>query len=325
MELVSEPEIESAEEAVAYITSLRQILVYADISDADMEKGQMRCDVNISLRTHGQEPLGAKIELKNLNSISAIRRAIHHEIERQSDELDRGVPQVQSTRRWDDERGETSLMRTKEDAHDYRYLPCPDLLPLHTASLIAAARKRVPELPHEKRARFINESGLTEYDAGVLASEKPLADFFEAAAAGSAKPKTVANWIINDLLSALNSASLPFSGNPVSSVHLGELASLVDDGKINNAQAKEVFTELFATGTAPMEIVKAKGLEQVSDTGFLDEIITRVLSENADTVEKIKAGNDKAINALKGQVMKLSQGKANPKVAGDLLEARLKG
>ena len=245
MELVSEPEIESAEEAVAYLNSLRQILIYADLSDADMEKGQMRCDVNISLRPHGQEKLGAKIELKNLNSVSAIRRAIHHEIERQSEELDLGIPQVQSTRRWDDERGETAIMRTKEDAHDYRYLPCPDLLPLHTAGLIAAARKRVPELPHEKRARFVNEGGLTEYDAGVLASEKALADYFEAAATGAGKPKTIANWIINDLLSALNAASLTFSENPVSAAHLRELAALVDDGKINNAQAKEVFTELF--------------------------------------------------------------------------------
>jgi aspartyl-tRNA(Asn)/glutamyl-tRNA(Gln) amidotransferase subunit B len=325
MELVSEPEIESAEEAVAYISSLRQILIYADLSDADMEKGQMRCDVNISLRPHGQEKLGAKIELKNLNSVSAIRRAIHHEIGRQSEELDLGIPQVQSTRRWDDERGETAIMRTKEDAHDYRYLPCPDLLPLHTADLIAAARKRVPELPHEKRARFVKEGGLTEYDAGVLASEKALADYFEAAATGAGKPKTIANWIINDLLSALNAASLTFSENPVSAAHLRELAALVDDGKINNAQAKEVFTELFATGAAPAQIVKTKGLEQVSDTGFLDEIITQVLAANADAVEKIKAGNDKAINALKGQVMKLSQGKANPKVVGDLLEARLKG
>ena len=325
MELVSEPEIVSAEEAVAYITSLRQILVYADLSDADMEKGQMRCDVNISLRPKGQDQLGAKIELKNLNSPSAIRRAIHHEIERQSEELDLGITQIQSTRRWDDERGETAIMRTKEDAHDYRYLPCPDLLPLHTSDLIAAARKRVPELPHEKRERFVKEGGLTEYDASVLASEKPIADYFESAAAGAAKPKTIANWILNDLLSALNTASLTFSENPVSAAHLRELAALVDGGKINNAQAKEVFTELFATGTPPADIVRAKGLEQVSDTGFLDEIITQVLAANADAVEKIKAGNDKAINALKGQVMKLSQGKANPKVAGDLLEARLKG
>jgi aspartyl-tRNA(Asn)/glutamyl-tRNA(Gln) amidotransferase subunit B len=325
MEIVSEPEIESAEEAVAYLNSLRQILIYGGVGDADMEKGQLRCDVNISLRPHGQEQLGAKIELKNLNSISAIRRAIHHEIDRQARELDLGIKQIQSTRRWDDDRGETALMRTKEDAHDYRYFPCPDLLPLHTADLVAAARTLVPELPHEKRARFVRDSGLTEYDAGVLAGEKALADYFEAAAAGATRPKSIANWIINDLLSALNAASLPLESNPVSATHLRELAALVDDGKINGAQAKEVFAELFAKpGAAPADIVKAKGLEQVSDTGFLDDIITQVLAANADAVEKIKAGNDKAINALKGQVMKLSQGKANPKVVGDLLEARLK-
>ncbi len=323
MELVSEPEIESAEEAVAYLNSLRQILIYGDLSDADMEKGQLRCDVNISLRPPHQPTLGAKIELKNLNSLSAIRRAIHHEIDRQSADLDRGIPQIQSTRRWDDERCETSLMRTKEDAHDYRYLPCPDLLPLHTADLLAAARLRVPELPHEKRARFVASCGLTEYDAGVLASEKPWADYFEAAASGAPKPKSIANWILNDLLSALRAADRPFSENPVSAAHLRELADLVDSGQINGAQAKEVFTELFAHGTAPAEIVKAKGLAQVSDTAFLDSIIAQVLAANPDAVAKIRAGNDKPINALKGQVMKLSQGKANPKIVGDLLEARL--
>ncbi len=323
MELVSEPEIESPEEAVAYLLSLRQILIYGDLSDADMEKGQLRCDVNISLRPHHQSQLGAKIELKNLNSISAIRRAIHHEIDRQSSELDRGIPQIQSTRRWDDERGETALMRTKEDAHDYRYLPCPDLLPLHTADLLAAARLRVPELPHQKRARFVASCGLTEYDAGVLASEKAWADYFEAAATGATKPKSIANWIINDLLSALHAASLPFSQNPVSASHLRELASLVDNGTINGAQAKEVFAELFTNGSSPAAIVQAKGLEQVSDSAFLDDIITQVLQANPDAVAKIRAGNDKAINALKGQVMKLSQGKANPKVVGDLLESRL--
>ncbi|RYD32785.1 MAG: Asp-tRNA(Asn)/Glu-tRNA(Gln) amidotransferase subunit GatB [Verrucomicrobiaceae bacterium] len=324
MEIVSEPEIESAEEAVAYLNSLRQILIYGGVGDADMEKGQMRCDVNISLRPHGQQKLGTKIELKNLNSVSAIRRAIHHEIDRQAGDLDRGIPQIQSTLRWDDERGETALMRTKEDAHDYRYFPCPDLLPLHTSDLVATVRGRVPELPHEKRARFVRDSGLTEYDAGVLASEKTLADYFETAAAGAARPKAVANWIINDLLSALNAAGLGLDANPVSPAHLRELATLVEEGKINGAQAKEVFSEVFASGAAPADVVKSRGFEQVSDTGFLDDIITQVLAANADAVERIKAGNDKAINALKGQVMKLSQGKANPKVVGALLEARLK-
>ena len=323
MELVSEPELETAEEAVAYLTSLRQILVYAGVSDADMEKGQMRCDVNISLRPSGQQELGAKIELKNLNSVSAVRRAIHFEIARQGDELDRGIKQIQSTRRWDDDRGETTLMRTKEDAHDYRYFPCPDLLPLHTNEMVARIAQSVPERPHEKRARFVASLGVSEYDAGVLASEKALADYFETAATGSAKPKSVANWIINDLLGQLSAAGLSLEQNPVPAENIRALAGCVDAGRINSNQAKEVFAAMFATGYAPDAIIKERGLEQVSDTGFLDDIITKVLAENADAVAKIKAGNDKAINALKGQVMKLSAGKANPAVVGEMLARRL--
>ncbi len=324
MEIVSEPEIDTAEEAVAYLNSLRQILIYAGISDADMEKGQMRCDVNISLRPPGQKELGAKIELKNLNSVSAVRRAIYFEIDRQADELDRSVKQFQSTRRWDDERGETTVMRTKEDAHDYRYFPCPDLLPLHTAEMVERIAQHVPETPHAKRTRFIAELGVSEYDAGVLASEKALADYFEVAVAGAAKPKTIANWIINDLLGQLSAAELTLEQNPIPAAALRELAGFVDGGKINGNQAKEVFAAMFQTGQAPDAIIREKGLEQVSDTGFLDEIITKVLAENADAVAKIKAGNDKAINALKGQVMKLSAGKANPAVVGEMLAARLK-
>ena len=324
MELVSEPEIETAEEAVAYLNSLRQILVYAGVSDADMEKGQMRCDVNISLRPPSQKEFGAKIELKNLNSISAVRRAIHFEIERQADELDRSVKQIQSTRRWDDDRGETSIMRTKEDAHDYRYFPCPDLLPLHTHELVARISQGVPERPHEKRARFVNDLGVSEYDAGVLASEKALAEYFEEAAAGLAKPKAVANWIINDLLGQLSARGMTLEQNSVPAASIRALAAVVEEGRINNNQAKEVFAAMFDTGKTPAEIIKEKGLEQVSDTGFLDEIITKVLAENADAVAKIKAGNDKAINALKGQVMKLSAGKANPAIVGEMLAQRLK-
>ena len=191
--------------------------------------------------------------------------------------------------------------------------------------MVEAMRPLVPELPHEKRARFSRDYGVSDYDAGVLTSEKPLADYFETAAAGAAKPKTIANWILNDLLGALAAAELGLDANPVSAASLRELAGFVDSGKINGGQAKEVFAAVFQTGKAPADIIREKGLEQVSDTGFLDEIITKVLAENADAVEKIKAGNDKAINALKGQVMKLSQGKANPKVVGELLEARLKG
>jgi aspartyl-tRNA(Asn)/glutamyl-tRNA(Gln) amidotransferase subunit B len=323
MEIVSEPEIESAEEAVAYLNSLRQILVYAGVSDADMEKGQMRCDVNISLRPHGQKEFGAKIELKNLNSVSAVRRAIHFEIERQADELDRGIKQIQSTRRWDDDRGETTVMRTKEDAHDYRYFPCPDLLPLHTANMVAEIRPAVPETPHARRDRFVNTLGVSEYDAGVLCSEKNLADYFEEAAAGISKPKAVANWIINDLLGQLSARDMTLDQNPIPAAGIRALAGFVEAGKINGGQAKEVFAAMFDSGKGPEVIIQEKGLEQVSDTGFLEEIITKVLADNADAVAKIKAGNDKAINALKGQVMKLSAGKANPAVVSEMLARRL--
>jgi aspartyl-tRNA(Asn)/glutamyl-tRNA(Gln) amidotransferase subunit B len=323
MEIVSEPEIETPEEAVAYLNSLRQILVYSGVGDADMEKGQMRCDVNISLRPPGTAKLGAKVELKNLNSTSAVRRSIYFEIERQASELDRGIAQIQSTRRWDDERGESSIMRTKEDAHDYRYFPCPDLVPLHTAEMVARVTKVLPELPQAKRTRFETDYSVSPYDAGVLTSEKSLADYFETAAAGATKPKVIANWILNDLLGHLSAHDLAWSQNPIDARALRELADIVAAGQINGPQAKEVLAAMFTTRDAPATIIAAKGLMQVSDSGFLDEIIARVLAENADAVAKIKAGNDKPLNALKGQVMKLSQGKANPQVVGELLAARL--
>jgi aspartyl-tRNA(Asn)/glutamyl-tRNA(Gln) amidotransferase subunit B len=302
---------------------LRQILVYAGVSDADMEKGQMRCDVNISLRPRGQDELGAKIELKNLNSVSAVRRAIHFEVERQADELDRGIGQVQSTRRWDDDRGETTVMRTKEDAHDYRYFPCPDLVPLRTEALVAEMLPLVPERPHEKRERFVRDYGVSGYDAVVLTSERALADYFEAAAVGVPKPKAVANWIINDLLGRLAAAEKSLAENPVEAGSLRELALLVESGRINGSQAREVLGEMVVTGALPGEIVKQRGLEQVSDTGFLDEIIGQVIAGNPDAVAKIRGGNDKAVNALKGQVMKLSGGRANPQVVGELLAAAI--
>lgn len=189
MEIVSEPDIDTPEEAYAYLKSLQQILNYGDISDADMEKGQMRCDVNISLRPHGQKELGAKVEMKNINSMSAVRRALHYEIQRQAEELDMGIPQIQSTRRWDDERGESVVMRTKEDAHDYRYFPCPDLVPVRTTPLVEKVRGQIPELPQERQKRFMEEYGLSEYDANVLVGDLELARFFEEAARGTASGK----------------------------------------------------------------------------------------------------------------------------------------
>jgi aspartyl-tRNA(Asn)/glutamyl-tRNA(Gln) amidotransferase subunit B len=325
MEIVSEPDIDSAEEAFAYLSSLRQILVYGGVSDADMEKGQMRCDVNISVRPVGQTELGAKIELKNLNSIAAVRRAIHFETARQIECLERGEKLIQSTRRWDDDRGETTLMRTKEDAHDYRYFPDPDLLPLHTADLVTRVRPRLPELPHQKRARFTADYGCSAYDADVLASEQALAAYFETAVAAqpSVPPKKLANWVINDLLGALNDASLTISDCPVPAASLAELVATIESGKISGNQGKEVFADMFQTGSQPADIIKAKGFEQVSDTGALEAMVDEILAANPDKVAEVKGGNEKAMNWFTGQLMKASKGKANPKILSDLLRSKL--
>lgn len=326
MEIVSDPDIDSAEEAFAYLSSLRQILVYGDVSDADMEKGQMRCDVNISLRPQGQTELGAKIELKNLNSIAAVRRAIHFEIARQTEALDRGEVLLQSTRRWDDDRGETTLMRSKEDAHDYRYFPDPDLLPLHTADILARVTPSLPELPHQKRARFTTDYGCSAYDADVLASDQTLASYYETAVAAqpSVAPKKLANWVLNDLLGALNIASVTIADCPIPASALANLVAIVESGKISGSQGKEVFAAMLATpGTDPETIIKEKGFEQVSDTGALEAMVDEILSANPDKVAEVKSGNEKAMNWFTGQLMKASKGKANPKILSDLLRSKL--
>ena len=325
MEIVSEPEIESPEEAAAYLNSLRQILNYGDVSDADMEKGQLRCDVNVSVRPRGQKEFGTKIELKNMNSVSAVRRALHHEIERQIDELEAGRTIRQSTWRWNDERGETVKMRDKEDAHDYRYLPDPDLLPVRTEEMVARLAKEVPELPHQKAERFVRDYDVTDYDAGVMAAEPALANYFEAAAKGAQTPKKVANWVINNLLSALKEAELDIQTCPLPAAKLGALLKLVDDGKLNNNQAKEVFAKLFESPDAdPAALAKEMGFEP-ADEGEMETFVEQVIAGNPGPAEEVRSGNPKAINALLGQVMKMSQGKANPQTVRALLEKHLLG
>lgn len=323
MEIVSEADIASPEEAFAYLTALRQILVYGDISDADMEKGQMRCDVNVSVRPLGQKEYGTKIELKNLNSISGVRRALAFEIERQIAFVKAGGKLDQETRRWDDDRGETTLMRIKESAHDYRYFPDPDLLPVRTAKLVEDAKAGMPELPQAKRERFVADFGISEYDAAVLADDASLADFFEKASKDSPKPKSVANWIINDLLSALSAASLDLSACPIQPASIGELTVLIEGGTISGRQGKEVFAEMMVSGKAPAIIVEEKGLKQVSDTGAIEAFCDEVINANPASVADFKSGKDAALNFLKGQVMKLSKGKANPAVAGEILAKKL--
>ena len=324
MEIVSQPEINSPEEAFAFLTSLKQILIYGAVSDADMEKGQLRCDCNISVRPKGQAELGAKIEIKNMNSISGVRRALAYEIQRQVDALERGEKLEQETRGWDDAAAETFLMRTKEFAHDYRYFPDPDLVPVKTEVLLADARARIPELPKAKRARFVQQYDVSPYDAGVLANDLELARYFEAAAKGARKSKNVANWILNDLQNALSTAGKTISDCPIPPEALDELVNLIDSGQISGKQGKEVFAEMFATGKRAGDIVKEKGIEQLSDASAIEAFCDQVIMANPKPAADFKAGNAASLNFLKGQVMKLSKGKANPQLAGEILERKLR-
>jgi len=323
MEIVSRPEINSPEEASAFLTALKQILIYGAVSDADMEKGQLRCDCNISVRPEAQQELGAKIEIKNLNSISAVRRALTYEVGRQTEALERGEKLEQETRGWDDDAGRTFLMRTKESAHDYRYFADPDLVPVKTEALVDEVRARVPELPRAKRARFVEQYGVSVYDAAVLADELALAAYFEMAAKGARKPKNVANWILNDLQSALVGTGRAISDCPISPAALDELVNLIESGKISGKQAKEVFAEMFASGKSASVIVNEKGIEQLSDASEIEALCDRVIAANSKPVADFRAGNAAALNFLKGQVMKLSKGKANPALVGKILERKL--
>src|SRR6059058_530313 len=324
MEIVTQPQVSSPEEAFAFLTALKQILIYGGVSDADMEKGQLRCDCNVSLRPETQGELGAKIEIKNMNSISGVRRALAYEVSRQIAALEAGEKLEQETRGWDDNAGETFLMRTKESAHDYRYFPDPDLVPVKTEVLLADVRTRLPELPRQKRARFIEQYQITPYDAGVLADDVDLARYFETAAKGAKKPKNVANWILNDLQSALSAAGKTINDCPIPPEALDELVNLIESGKISGKQGKEVFAEMFSSGKGAAAIVKEKGIEQLSDTSAIAKFCDEVIAANPKPAADFKAGNAASLNFLKGQVMKLSKGKANPQLAGEILERKLR-
>ncbi|MCK5802057.1 MAG: Asp-tRNA(Asn)/Glu-tRNA(Gln) amidotransferase subunit GatB [Lentisphaeria bacterium] len=324
MEIVSEPDMRTPDEAYAYLNALKQILEYADISDCDMEKGQMRCDVNVSVRPVGQTKLGTKIEIKNLNSFRTAHRALEYEIERQIDVLEEGGSMRQETRRWDDEEEATSVMRTKENAQDYRYFPDPDLMPVEvSAEWLEEVRSSLVETPHARRARFVEQYGITDYDADVLTHEKATGDYFEQAAQGRKKPKAVANWIQTELLGALSKRGIHISDSPVSPQALGELMDLIEAGTVSGKIAKDVFAEMLDTGTSAAAIVKEKGLEQVSDTGAIEGMVDDAIAGNEKAVQEYKDGNGKAIQFLVGHVMKASRGKANPKMVVELLKSRL--
>ncbi len=324
MEIVTEPEIHSPEEAFAFLTALKQILIYGAVSDADMEKGQLRCDCNISVRPEAQKELGAKIEIKNMNSISGVRRALAYEVERQTAALASGETLQQETRRWDEDAGQTFVMRTKEMAHDYRYFPDPDLLPLKSEGLLAEVHGRVPELPAAKRARFIEQFQISPYDAGVLADDLDLARYFEKAAQGASKPKMVANWILNDLQNALGVTGSTITDCPVPPASLNELLDLIDAKKISGKQGKEVLGEMLASGKSATAIVQEKGIAQLSDSNAIEALCEQVIAAHPKPVADFRAGNAASLNFLKGQVMKVSLGQANPGVVGDILERKLK-
>ena len=326
MEIVSEPDITSADMAYEYLCALKDILMYGGVSDCDMEKGMVRCDVNVSVRPKGQQELGAKIEIKNMNSFSGVRKALEYEIPRQIEVVSRGGKLLQSTRRWDDTTGTTEEMRTKERAHDYRYFPEPDLMPFQpTESWLQEVSKRVVELPLARKQRFMRDYQLPAADAQTFVWDVPLGGYFESAAKNAKNPKAVANWVINNLRAKLTETGSDLAAVKFPSSAINELGDLVDSGKISSRIAQEVFNEMFQTGELPARIVERKGLVQVSDTGALEQFCDQAIAANPGPVADFKAGKTAALNFLKGQVMKLSKGKANPALVGEILERKLKG
>ncbi|MEZ0324058.1 MAG: Asp-tRNA(Asn)/Glu-tRNA(Gln) amidotransferase subunit GatB [Hydrogenothermaceae bacterium] len=325
MEIVTEPDISSAEEARQYLEKLRLIMRYIGVSDADMEKGQLRCDVNISLKPKGSDKLGTKVELKNINSFRFIVKAIEYEIERQSKLLKKGEKIVQETRLFDPSSGKTYTMRTKEEAHDYRYFPDPDLLPIVVKEeKIEEIKISLPELPDQKVERYIREFGLTEYDATVLASDKDLAIFFEESLRDySENPKQTANWIINELLGKLNDRGIDIKESPVKPSHIAQLVKLIKDGTISGKIGKEIFDEVFESGKDPAKIVEEKGLKQISDEGQIRQIVKSVLEKHPNEVQKYKEGNTKLLGFFVGQIMKETKGKANPALVNKILQEEL--
>jgi aspartyl-tRNA(Asn)/glutamyl-tRNA(Gln) amidotransferase subunit B len=321
MEIVSKPDMRSAEEAKAFLTKLRSILRYLGTCDGDMEKGSLRADINVSVR-RPDEPLGTRCEIKNVNSIRFVGQAIEHEARRQIDLIEEGGVIVQETRLFDPARGETRSMRTKEEAHDYRYFPDPDLLPLKlTIDDINALKEGLPELPDEKKARFVRDFCLSPYDAGVLVAERDTADYFEVAAKGR-NPKIAANWVINELFGRLNKEGKDISQSPLKAGQLNAILDLIADGTISGKIAKELFEVIWSEGGDPRAIVEARGMKQVTDLGMIASTIDDMIAKNPDKVADAKS-NPKAIGWFVGQVMKASGGKANPQAVNDLLKSKL--
>ncbi|MBI5242672.1 MAG: Asp-tRNA(Asn)/Glu-tRNA(Gln) amidotransferase subunit GatB [Elusimicrobia bacterium] len=326
IEIVSEADLRSPDEAYQYLAQLKAVLQYAGVSRCDMEKGEMRCDANVSMRPKGAQALGTKIEIKNLNSFKAVRDALAYERARQGRVLAEGGTLAQETRLWSAERGVTEPMRSKEEAHDYRYFPEPDLVPLLVgAALVEKARRSLPELPAARRARLMEQYGLSDYDAGVLTAEQAAADYFEAAvkACGAGLAKQAANWMQSELFARLNAEGRPLAECPVAPRLLGELVALISEGALSGRLAKEVFAKMWETRQPPKDIVERLGLAQVTDSKAVGRWVAEALAENPKAAADVKAGKERAVGALVGAVMKKSKGKANPDLVNRLIKEKL--
>lgn len=323
-EIVTAPDFRSSWQAYDYVNHVRRVLQWVGVSDADMEKGNLRCEANVSVRKIGEEKFRTKVELKNLNSVRFMQKAIEYEIERQIEAHETGEGVSQETRLWDEKNNRTRVMRSKEDAHDYRYFPEPDLQPLKvTKEFIERAKSEMPELPDQIRDRFIDSYELSYSDASQLVSDKSLAEFYEITAKASENPRVSANYILGELTRELNNANKTAADSPVSAENLGALIKVLDAGKINNNQAKEVLTEMFASEKSADEVIKEKGFEQISDSGEIEKIVDEIIEKNQNQVDAYRNGNEKLFGFFVGQTMKASQGKANPKVVNDILKLKL--
>jgi aspartyl-tRNA(Asn)/glutamyl-tRNA(Gln) amidotransferase subunit B len=323
-EIVSEPDMRAPEEAYAYLTTLRQILLYTGVSDCNMEEGSLRCDANVSVRLRGSREFGTKVEVKNLNSFKFLQKALEYEIERHIGVLESGGRISQETRLWNQSANRTDSMRSKEKAHDYRYFPEPDLLPVHvSAAWREEIRRALPELPHAKQQRFVAQYEITVYDAEVLTGSQPLADYFEAVAKAGVSAKSAANWIQTELLRRLNDSGKEIDASPVSPTALAELLKLVEEGRITGAVGKKVFATMFESGRAAGEIVAAEGLTQISDASAIEQAARDVIAKNPDNVTKYKSGNEGVFKFFVGQVMKATRGQANPQAVNDILRSLL--
>lgn len=324
MEIVSEPDIKTPREASEYMRKLRTILRYLGVCDGNMEQGSLRCDANVSIRPVGSSGLGVKVEMKNINSFRFVEKALEYEIKRQIHTVGEGGRIIQETRLWDPSTGTTQPMRTKEEAHDYRYFPEPDLVPIMVADeMIEKIRASLPELPDTKRDRFVSEYGLPEYDADLLTAERSTADWFEEAVRAGGPPKTVSNWMMGDLARLLNEENRAIEESPVSPAGLAEMIKLIDNGTISGKIAKTVFEEMYRSGRNAGDIVREKGLTQISDTGEIEKAVDEAIAKNPNEVERFRAGDEKLIGFFVGQVMKATKGKANPRIVNELLKKKL--